>query len=119
MNDAATIRIFFKGLRNAHSLAARIYEKDPQTLIDAIIEVEKLNAAQQVTATIIASSMVNMISKEEDWCFQCQESGHIAWHCSHIRCHECDEYTKSQNTPFRNTGATSQGSQKLPHQIEL
>ena len=28
-NDAATIRIFVKGLRDAHSLAARIYEKDP------------------------------------------------------------------------------------------
>ena len=29
MNDAATIRIFIKGLRNAQSLAERIYEKDP------------------------------------------------------------------------------------------
>ena len=31
-NDAATIRIFVKGLWNAHSLVARIYEQDPQTL---------------------------------------------------------------------------------------
>ena len=44
--DAAAIRIFIKGLRSMHSLAARIYEKDPQTLKDAITEVEKLNAAQ-------------------------------------------------------------------------
>ena len=29
MNDAATIRIFIKGLKNIHSIAARIYEKDP------------------------------------------------------------------------------------------
>ena len=43
-NDAATIRIFFKGLKNAHSLATCIYEKGPQTLNDAISEVEKLNA---------------------------------------------------------------------------
>ena len=28
MNDAATIRIFIKGLRDAHHLAARIYKKD-------------------------------------------------------------------------------------------
>ena len=33
---------FVKGLKNANSLAAHIYEKDPQTLTDAITEVEKL-----------------------------------------------------------------------------
>ena len=44
-NNAATICIFVKGLRNAHSLAARVYEKVPQTLSDAINEVEKLQAA--------------------------------------------------------------------------
>ena len=31
-NNAATIRIFVKGLKNAHTLAAHIYEKGPQTL---------------------------------------------------------------------------------------
>ena len=87
MNDTATIRIFIKGLKNVHSLAARIYEKDPQTLMDAITEVEKLNATQQLTTTIIPSSAVNMMSREEDQCFQCQEPGHIAWHCPLIRCH--------------------------------
>ena len=78
MNDAATIRIFIKGLKNAHSLAARIYEKDPQTLTDAITEVEKLNAAQQLTATIIPSSTVNMMSNEEDQCFNAknQDTSH-------------------------------------------
>ena len=76
-NDTATIRTFVKGLRNAHSLAARIYEEDPQTLKDAITEVEKLNAAQ-LTATILPSSMVNMISNEDNQCFQCKEPGHIA-----------------------------------------
>ena len=44
-NDAATIRIFIKGLKNAHTLATRIYEKGPQSLADAIKEVEKLQAA--------------------------------------------------------------------------
>ena len=41
-NDTATIRIFIKGLKNAHALATRVYEKGPQSLADAIREVEKL-----------------------------------------------------------------------------
>ena len=39
-NDATTIRIFIKGLKNAYTLATRVYEKGPQTLADAIREVE-------------------------------------------------------------------------------
>ena len=50
-NDAATIGIFIKGLKNAHSLATFIYEKGPQTL-SSISKVEKLNAVQ-LTAMII------------------------------------------------------------------
>ena len=41
-NDVATIRIFVKWLKNAHSVAAGIYVKDPQTLKYTITEVEKL-----------------------------------------------------------------------------
>ena len=52
-NDAAMIRIFIKGLKNAHTLATRVYEKGPQSLADAIREVKKLQAAQQLTATLI------------------------------------------------------------------
>ena len=44
MNDAATIRILIKGLKDAHSLVACIYEKGPQTLSVANSKVEKLNA---------------------------------------------------------------------------
>ena len=76
-NDAATIRIFVEGLKNAHSLATCIYEKGPHTFKDAILEVEKLNATQQLIMMIIPSSAVNMMSNEEDYCFQCQEPGHI------------------------------------------
>ena len=80
-NSTATIRIFVKGLRSAHMLATRVYEKGPQNLADAISEVEKLLATQQLTAALIPSSTVNVMSHEEDHCFQCQESGHIAWYC--------------------------------------
>ena len=75
-NDAATIRFFVKGLKNGHSLAMHIYDKGPQTLTDAILEVEKLNATQQLTAVIIPLSTVNVMSNS-DCCFQCQEPGHV------------------------------------------
>ena len=53
-------------------------KRRPQTLTDAISEVEKLQTALQLTATLLPSSMVNIMSQEKDHCFQCQESGHIA-----------------------------------------
>ena len=92
-NNAATIWIFVKGLKNAHTLAACVYEKGPQTLADAISEVEKLQVPQQFTAILLPLSTVHAMSNEEDQCFQCQELGHIALHCPNIRCFECDEYS--------------------------
>ena len=95
MNNATTIRIFVKGLKNAHNLAAYIYKEVPQTLTDAISEVEKLHATQQLTqltATLIALFTVNVMSHEEDHCFQCQESGHLTCHCPNVCCFKCDEY---------------------------
>ena len=83
-NYAATIRVFVKKLKNMHSLATCTYKKGPQTLADATAEGEKLQATQQLTATLIPSSMVNVLSHEEDHCFQCQESGHIAHHCPNV-----------------------------------
>ena len=91
-NDAATIKIFIKGLRNAHTLATRVYEKGPQSLADAIKEVEELQAAQQLTATLVLSSSVNTMSSDDEKCFQCQESEHMAQRCPHIKCFDCDEY---------------------------
>ena len=61
-------------------------------LSNAISKVEKLNAVQQLTATITPPSTVNMMSNEEDQCFQCQEQGHMARNCPNIMCFECDEY---------------------------
>ena len=38
-NDTATIRIFLKGLKNAHTISTKVYKKGPQTLTEAIKEV--------------------------------------------------------------------------------
>ena len=91
-NNTATFRIFIKGLKNANTLPAHVYEKGPQTLADAISEVEKLQAAQQSTTTLLASPTINVMFSEDDKCFQCQELGHIAHHCLNIRCFDCNEY---------------------------
>ena len=77
-NDATTLRIFTKGLKNAHTLATRVYEKGPQSLADTIREVEKLQAAQQLISTLLPSSSGNTMSSNDDKCFQCQEKGHMA-----------------------------------------
>ena len=91
-NNAATIRIFIKGLKNAHNLATGVYEKGLQSLADAIKEVEKLQAAQQLTATLIPASSINIMSSDDDKCFQCQELGHMACHYPCIKCFDCGEY---------------------------
>ena len=75
-----------------YTLAAQVYQKEPQTLADVIREVEKLQAAQQLTATLLPSSTVNVMSSDDNKCFQCQESGHMACHCPIIRCFNCNEY---------------------------
>ena len=69
INATMTIRSFDKGLKNAHNLAACIYEKAPQTLTDAVSEVQKLHAAQQLTATLTPSSTVNVMSHGKNHCF--------------------------------------------------
>ena len=75
-DNASTIRIFIKGLKNAHTLATKVYEKGPQSLVDTIREVEKLPAAQQLTSTLLPPPLVNTMSSDDDKCFQCQETGH-------------------------------------------
>ena len=91
-NVAATIRIFLKGLKNAHTIVTKVYEKGPQTLAEAIREVEKLQAAQQLTSSLLPASSVNVMSSDQEKCFQCQEIGHMAHYCSHIKCYVCDNY---------------------------
>ena len=91
-NDATTIRIFLKGLKNAHTIATKVYEKAPQTLAEVIREVEKLQATQQLTSSLLPTSSVNTMSSDQEKCFQCQEVGHMACYCPHIRCYDCNNY---------------------------
>ena len=85
-NDATTIRIFIKGLKNAHTLGTRVYEKGPQCLVDTIRKVENLQAAQQLTSTLLPSSSVNTMSINDNKCSQCQEIGHMACYSPCIKC---------------------------------
>ena len=89
-NDATTIRNFLKGLRNAHTIATKVYEKGPQTLAETIKEVERLQAAQQITSTLLSTSSVNTMSSDNDKCYQCQETSHMACYSPHIRCFNCE-----------------------------
>ena len=63
------IHIFVKGLWDAHTNTAKIYEKDPQTLSEVIRIVENFNAAQQLAA-MLTPFMVSMMSND-DRCFVC------------------------------------------------
>ena len=85
-------RIFLKGLKNACTIATKVYKKGPQTLAEAIKEVEKLQATQQITSTLLPTSLVNTMSSDNDRCFQCQEISHMAYYCPHIWCYNCDNY---------------------------
>ena len=91
-NDATTIRIFLKGLKNAHNIATKVYEKGPQTLAETIKEDERLQAAQQITSILLPTSSVNTMSSNKNKCYQCQETSHMAHYCPHIRCFDCNKY---------------------------
>ena len=66
-NGTMDIHIFVKKLWNAHTTAAMIYERGPQTLSKVIRIVDKFNAAQQLTA-MLTPSTVSMVS-DEGRCF--------------------------------------------------
>ena len=61
-----------------HTIVTKVYEKGPQTLAEAIREVEKLQAAQQITSSLLPTPSVNTMSSDQDRCFECQEAGHMA-----------------------------------------
>ena len=66
-NDTVATCIFVKGLLDAQATSAKIYEKDPQTLSEAITIVEKFSATQILTATLISSTV--SIMSNDDGCF--------------------------------------------------
>ena len=70
----------------------KVCEKGPQTLAETKREVEKLQAAQQLTSSLLPVSSVNVMSSDQERCFQCQEVGHMARYCPHIRCYDFDNY---------------------------
>ena len=84
------ICIFVKGLWDVHTTAAKMYEKDHQTLSEVIRRVEKFNAAQQLTA-MVTPSMVSMMPNN-DRCFVCGQMGHFGYHCPNVQCYSCDEF---------------------------
>ena len=72
--------------------------KDPQTLSEVIKLVEKLDMAQQVTATLV-TPMVNLMTNN-DRCFVCGKKGHIGQHCPDVQCYNCDGFGHfSQDCP--------------------
>ena len=88
-SDTAAIHIFVKGLWDTHNIAAKIYDKDPQTLSKIIKLMEKLNTAQQVTATLTSPTVSMMLN---DSCFVCGKSGHISHHCPSAQCYNCEGF---------------------------
>ena len=41
---------------------------------------------------MLPPSSVNTMSSDNDKCFECQETGHMACYCPHIRCFDCNNY---------------------------
>ena len=88
-SNKAMIRIFVKGLRNAHTLQHEFMKRDPNSGRCH----QGGREAHQLTTTLLPSSTVYVMSSEDDKCFQCEESGQMSCHCPNIRCFDCDKYS--------------------------
>ena len=90
-NDTVAIHIFTKEHWDAPTIAAKIYEKDPQTLAEVIRQAEKLNAVHQLTATL-TPSLVSMMSGVDRY-FVCGQIDHFGYHCLDAQYYGCDEFS--------------------------
>ena len=106
-SGTTAIHIFVKGLWDAHNIAAKVYEKEPQTLSEVIKLLEKFKMAQQVTATL-SPPMMSMMSND-DRCFACGRKGHIGHNCPNAKCYNCNGFGHFTKTAQR----------KSPHQEHL
>ena len=95
-SDTATVHIFVKSLQDAHNIAAKIYEKDSQTLLEVNKLVEEFNVVQYITATL-TSPTVNMMSNDNR-CLVCGKTGHTGHHCPNSQCYKCEDFTTSPGT---------------------
>ena len=75
---------------DAHNITTKVYKRTSQTLLEVRKLVEKLNTAQQVTATL-SLNMVNMMLNENR-CFVCSKTGHIGHHCPSVQWYNCDSF---------------------------
>ena len=91
-NDTATIQIFLKGLKNAHTIATKVIWKGTSNFNRSNKGSQKLQATQQITSRLIPTLLVNNMSVIITGVFQCQEVGHMAHYCPHIQCYNCDNY---------------------------
>ena len=97
MNDTAHIRNLIKGLKSTHSLPARIYEKDPQTLMG-----HHHRSRETQCSTTAYHNKYSICNGQHDvkW-------GRLVlpmprtrtWHCPHMRCCECDDTGHTANVP--------------------
>ena len=126
-SDTAAVHIFINGLWDAHNITAKVCEKDPHTLWEVITAVEKLNTAQQVTATLSPPN-VNMMSNY-DGCFVCGKTGHTDHHCPDAHCYycngfshfalDCSEKILPSGTPHHHKTLCSQSCYDLDHRDRL
>ena len=96
----AKIRIFLKGLINSSKIAPGVYEKEPNTIEDAISIVEKISSAQHIAASFSQNHQISMMKRgstdhhtpSQD-CSNCGQLGHPWFTCPCIVCHRFNQYS--------------------------
>ena len=90
IKDSLHLKICNSDIHTSISHFMDIQQKEKESLA-AYIHHFKWEAAQQLTSTLLPPSLVNIMYSDDDKCFQCQETGHMAHYCPCIRCFDCDD----------------------------